>query len=173
MCMRTSPESWCIALCTNILSCAHTLIHTDTQYTHIYSMHSFTHSVIHTYNIMRWLLSSQPVCLVWGRTKNNISLLSVVTGTVWVWRAGGVVSLWFIENSGRPTRRSSLTSPLTLEKLGRKQCVCVLHGSAQEPCAFQWVTYRLCCKSLDVLRSFVLDIINSIFASLLWAHNTE
>ena len=122
--------------CTHIYTHRYT-VHTHTH-THIYSMHSFTHSVIHTYNIMRWLLSSRPVCLVWGRTKNNISLLSVVTGTVWVWRAGGVVSLWFIENSGRPTWRSNLTSPLTLEKLGRKQwvcvCVCVLHGSAQETC---------------------------------------
>lgn len=133
-------QSWIIAFCntTSCLwknMCTHIYTHRCTLNAHKHTVytHSFMHLFSHTHNNMCWLLFSQPVCLVWWQTKNNISLFPVVTATIWVWRAGGVVSLWFIENLGRPTELY-LTANSWIPLAGRSVCVCFSYQCPGDVC---------------------------------------
>lgn len=124
----------------------------------------------HTYNIMCWYLSP-----VRWQTKNNISLLSR-----W-WRGlfgCEELGVYFLFASLRilADQQNSLTLPhlYLLNNFGRREYMCVLHGSGQEMCAgFQCKLYRVR-QTLDGLHSFVLNDMNSFLAkwsSLLWAQN--
>lgn len=88
MCIGIFPIlRWIVAFCNNILSWnKHLYTQMNSTCTRTYT-YECIHSCTHTYDIMCYIMcysSSQPICLVWWQTKNNISVLSAVTGTIWV-----------------------------------------------------------------------------------------
>lgn len=98
--------------------------------------------------------------------EQHLPALSVVTATVWVWRAGGCIFL-FASLRILADQQNSLTLPhhYLLNNFGRREYLHVLHGSRQEMCAaFQ-------CKLPSPSNSGCLTLLLVKLSCLLWAKN--